>query len=171
LTAPVVAPPHHADVLVGGNVGFGNNERSTEEIAMNDMNTTPGGPRRDDESSSWSDQDSGDQGRANAREWMTQLQSMIDNLATNAAPVIREIGAKAAELAALAGEKAGPIAHKAADVTATAGSKVAERGREVAAELRRDAGRDGGSGSGTASSMHSSTSTATIDDRPDTLGE
>ena len=70
---------------------------------------------------------------------------MIDNLATNAAPVIREIGAKAAELAALAGEKAGPIAHRAADVTATAGTKVAERGREVAAELRRDAARNGDS--------------------------
>jgi hypothetical protein len=65
---------------------------------------------------------------------------MIDNLATHAAPVAREIGAKAAELAALAGEKAGPIAHRAAEVTAAAGGKVAERGREVAADLRRDPG-------------------------------
>jgi hypothetical protein len=80
---------------------------------------------------------------ANAREWLNQLQSMIDNITTSAAPVVREIGAKAAELAALAGEKAGPFAHRAADATAQAGVKVAERGREVAAELRRDVAKAG----------------------------
>ena len=72
------------------------------------------------------------------RDWLAQLQSMIDNAATQARPVLREVAAKAAELAAVAGEKAGPIAHKAAEVTAQAGTKVAERGREVAADLRRD---------------------------------
>jgi hypothetical protein len=84
-----------------------------------------------------------DVGRDRAKEWLAQLQAMIDNLATHAAPVAREIGAKAAELAALAGEKAGPVARKAAEVTAAAGEKVAERGREVAADLRRDASTDG----------------------------
>ena len=39
-----------------------------------------------------------------AREWLTQLQAMIENLATQAAPVVREVGAKAAELAEMAGE-------------------------------------------------------------------
>lgn len=81
----------------------------------------------------------GQAGSDTARDWMSQLQSMIDNVATQAAPVMREVGAKAAELAALAGEKAGPIAHKAAEVTEAAGSKLAERGRVVAADLRRDA--------------------------------
>lgn len=76
---------------------------------------------------------------ATAREWMHQLQSMIDNVATHAGPVVRDIGAKAAELAALAGEKAGPIAHKAAEATEAAGHRIAERGREVAADLRREA--------------------------------
>ena len=76
---------------------------------------------------------------ATAREWMTQLQGMIDNLATHAAPVMREIGAKAAELAALAGEKAGPVAQKAAEVTGKAGEKLAVKGRDLATELRRDA--------------------------------
>jgi hypothetical protein len=160
---------HHANVLVCGNVGFGDNGHSAEESAMTDMNTS-GDPRRSDDTSGWSEPDAGDSGRsAAAREWMGQLQAMIDNLATNAAPVIREIGAKAAELAALAGEKAGPIAHKAADVTASAGSKVAERGREVAAELRRDAGRNGDSNDTTGTSP-GSTSTSTMD-RPDSLGE
>ena len=87
---------------------------------------------------------SSDAGRSESgREWLSQLQSMIDNLATQAGPVLRQVGAKAAELAAAAGDKAGPIAHKAADATEAAGAKLAERGREVAAELRRDGEGEG----------------------------
>ena len=80
-----------------------------------------------------------------AKEWLSQLQSMIEGLASQAAPVAREVGAKAAELAALAGEKAGPFAHRAAEATEHAGSRLAERGRDLAAELRRDKdnGEDG----------------------------
>jgi hypothetical protein len=92
-------------------------------------------------SNDWSTPDDGESVESSGsttREWLSQLQSMIDNAATQARPVLREVAAKAAELAAVAGEKAGPIAHKAAEVTAQAGSKVAERGREVAAGLRRD---------------------------------
>lgn len=84
-------------------------------------------------------------GRATEREWLAQLQSMIEGLTTQAAPVIRQIGAKAAELAAVAGEKAGPIAHRAAEATEHAGARIAERGREVAADLRRDAQASDGS--------------------------
>ena len=116
---------------------------------MSDTNPSSNEPRKTRESGGWSGDESSETGRGAAgREWVAQLQSMIDNLATNAAPVVREIGAKAAELAALAGEKAGPFAHRAADATATAGTKVAERGREVAAELRRDAARNGDSATG-----------------------
>jgi hypothetical protein len=75
---------------------------------------------------------------AKAREWIAQLQSMIENLATQAGPVVKEIGAKAAELAAVAGDKAGPVAQKAAEYTGQAGQKIAEKSREMAAELRRD---------------------------------
>jgi hypothetical protein len=67
-----------------------------------------------------------------------QLQSMIDSVATQATPVVRQIGLKAAELAAAAADRAGPIAHKAADATADAGTRIAERSRVIAAELRRD---------------------------------
>lgn len=74
-----------------------------------------------------------------AREWLAQLQAMIENLATQAAPVVRDIGAKAAELAAIAGEKAGPVAQRAAEITGQAGQKLAERSRDLAVELRRDA--------------------------------
>jgi len=76
---------------------------------------------------------------AKAREWIGQLQAMIENLATQAAPVVREVGAKAAELAAIAGDKAGPVAQKAAEFTGQAGQKIAEKSRDLAAELRRDA--------------------------------
>ena len=105
---------------------------------------------------------SADAGRDRAKEWLAQLQSMIDNVATHAGPVARQIGIKAAELAALAGEKAGPIAHKAADVTAAAGEKVAERGRDLAADLRRDAATDG---QGTTTSR-TGTAIATPDETP-----
>ncbi len=103
--------------------------------------------------------------RERAGEWLTQLQSMIDNVATHAGPVARQIGAKAAELAAIAGEKAGPIAHRAAEVTAAAGEKVAERGREVAADLRRDAAADG-QGTGTARAGTAIAAPDTTEDTP-----
>ncbi len=75
-------------------------------------------------------------------EWLHQLQVMIDEISTQAGPVLRDVAAKAAELAAKAGEAAGPIAHKAADVTTDLGQKVAEKGREVAADLRRSAAQE-----------------------------
>ena len=78
-------------------------------------------------------------GPSAARDFLGQLQAMIDNLATQSAPVIREVGAKAAELAAIAAERAGPLAHRAANVTQDVGSRVAERSRDLAAELRRSA--------------------------------
>jgi hypothetical protein len=72
------------------------------------------------------------------REWLAQLQAMIENITEQAGPVLREVSAKAAELAAVAGEKAGPVAARAAEITAEAGTKLAERSRDLAAELRRD---------------------------------
>ncbi len=76
---------------------------------------------------------------AQAREWLAQLEHMIEQIASHAGPVAREIGAKAAELAAVAGEKAGPLAKRAAEVTGEVGTKVAERSRTLAGGLRREA--------------------------------
>ena len=92
-----------------------------------------------DESFAWTEPEAktSDAG-AKAREWLAQLQTIIDNLATQAGPVVKEVGAKAAELAALAGEKAGPVAQKAAELTGQAGQKLAVKGRDLATELRRD---------------------------------
>ncbi len=96
----------------------------------------------------WSDT-TGDAGAgsARAREWMSQLETMIQEIATQAAPVARQVGAKAAELAAVAATKAGPIAQKAAEVTTEYGARFAERAQAVAAELRaEDAGQAPGNG-------------------------
>jgi len=101
-----------------------------------------------DETFAWSaEPESSTSSSGQAREWLSQLQDMIQNLATQAGPVIREVGIKAAELAAIAGDKAGPVAQKAAEVTGKAGQKIAERSRDLAAELRRD---QDGAGNGTA---------------------
>ncbi len=76
--------------------------------------------------------------RDTGREWLAQLQSMIENITEQAGPVLREVSAKAAELAAVAGDKAGPVAARAAELTAEAGSKLAEKSRDFAADIRRD---------------------------------
>ena len=53
-----------------------------------------------------------DDASAQGREWLAQLETMINDIATQAAPVARQVGAKAAELAAVAAIKAGPIAQR-----------------------------------------------------------
>ena len=95
-----------------------------------------------DETFAWtgdSDNDgNSDSSSSSAREWLSQLQSMIENITEQAGPVLRQISVKAAELAVVAGEKAGPVAARAAELTAEAGTRIAERSRDIAADLRRD---------------------------------
>jgi len=99
----------------------------------------------------------GDEARAPFRDMVTQLQSMIDTVAVRSGPVLREVAAKAAELAAVAGERAGPIAYKAAETTQKVGQQIADRSKEMAADLRRggaaengEAATDAGEGDSTA---------------------
>src|SRR5476651_1453528 len=54
-----------------------------------------------------------------------------------ATPVVRDAAARASELVAKAGEAAGPAAHRAAEATESLGGKVAAKGRDIAADLRR----------------------------------
>ena len=84
--------------------------------------------------------------KSSGREMLVQLQQMIDTITTQAAPVVRDVAAKAAELAAVAGEKAGPFAYKAADATQAFGQKVAAKSKDWATELRKpqDAASDTG---------------------------
>ncbi len=96
-----------------------------------------GGPS--DETFAWTEPaepSGGGDARAAAERMLGQLQSMIDTVATQAAPVVRQVGAKAAELAAIAADRAGPLAHKAADATADASGRLAEKSRTWAADLR-----------------------------------
>ncbi len=83
-------------------------------------------------------------GSARAREWMSQLEAMIQQVSTQAAPVARQVGAKAAELAAVAAVKAGPVAQRAADLTTDYGHRFAEKAQSVAAELRSQDGHHDG---------------------------
>ena len=111
-------------------------DHATDPGATNG-NGAAGGPS--DETFAWTNPDepaSGGDARATAERMIGQLQSMIDSVATTAAPVVRQIGAKAAELAAVAADRAGPLAHKAADATADAGGRLAEKSRTWAADLR-----------------------------------
>jgi hypothetical protein len=77
-------------------------------------------------------------GAGGAEPAVRQLDSIIENLANYATPVLREIAARAADLAAKAGEAAGPMAQKAADKTEEVAGRLATKGREVASDLRRD---------------------------------
>ena len=64
---------------------------------------------------------------------------MIDQAGRQAAPLLRDVAAKAAELAAVAAENAGPVAHKAANVTEHVGDRLAARSKDLAADLRKAA--------------------------------
>jgi hypothetical protein len=105
--------------------------------SVNPTNAAPGSGGQDETS---------DRPKSQAgREMLVQLQQMIDTLATQAGPVMREVAAKSAELAAIAAEKAGPLAYKAAGVTQTVSEKVAARSKEMAADLRRNPAEGEGS--------------------------
>ncbi len=112
----------------------------TDTPTDDSANPTTGAPGAD-ETFGWTAEDttSSQAGTGTTAERMVaQLQSMIDSIATQAGPVVRQVGIKAAELAAAAADRAGPIAHKAADATADASVKIAERSRVIAADLRRE---------------------------------
>ena len=122
------------------------NRPSGNDDSATPKSTAPGA----DETFGWTADDTAQSGQASgntAERMISQLQQMIDSIATQAAPVVRQVGIKAAELAAAAADRAGPFAHKAADATADASVKIAERSRVLAADLRRDvATANGGSG-------------------------
>jgi hypothetical protein len=96
-------------------------------------------PAGSDDRPSAGEEGQGDRGR----DWLAQLQEMIDRVAAEARPVARDVAVKAAELAAVAGEKAGPYARRAADVTGDVGTRVAERSRRFADEMRQGAAEGG----------------------------
>ncbi|MEA2632835.1 MAG: hypothetical protein QOE66_3054 [Chloroflexota bacterium] len=132
-----------------------------------DPSPTPEGPQSID--AGWTPPPPASANEARFRDWMAQLQTMIDGVATSAAPHVREIAAKAAELAAKAGDAAGPFATRAAAATSDVGQKVAAKSRDFAADMRRIAGGDAttdsnGNGHGPgAEASAAPTATATAD--------
>ena len=86
-----------------------------------DTGVTPMGPNEQNGDQGGTDEQGGaprrEQARAAAEKMIGQLQVMIDQAGKTAGPVLRDVAAKAAELAAVAAQNAGPVAHMAADVT------------------------------------------------------
>jgi hypothetical protein len=98
-------------------------------------------------------------GRLDIPGMLSQLQGMIGKVAHASEPALREVGAKAAELAAVAADRAGPIAHQLADKTDEVSQVVAERASGFASSLRAAAGSSGSaSSSGSAAGSGSETS-------------
>jgi hypothetical protein len=123
------------------------------EQQPNDSNTAPTGEAMADEpipgtgsGSDWSESGDGAAAGTRAKEWIAQLEAMIQEVATQAAPAARQIGAKAAELAAVAATKAGPAVQKAGEVTAGYSQRFAERAQSVATELRSTVQPEGAEG-------------------------
>jgi hypothetical protein len=120
------------DETQSGSTGSnGHDPAKNQAAAGGSADETFGWTAPDDETAA-----AGGDARATAERMLSQLQSMIDTVAVQAAPVVRQIGAKAAELAAVAADRAGPLAHRAADATADASGRLAERSRTWAADLR-----------------------------------
>lgn len=75
-------------------------------------------------------------GATTAANILDSVRDAVDELAERAAPTVRELSARAAELTAIAADKAAPFAKRAGEVTADASGKLASRSREWASELR-----------------------------------
>ena len=127
--------------------------------AADTSSTTPEGPESVD--AGWTPPPPASANEARFRDWIAQLQTMIDGVATAAAPHVREIAAKAAELAAKAGDAAGPVAHKAAGVTSDVGQRVAAKSRDFAADMRRSETEAGTNGNGPESGSETIAPTST----------
>lgn len=107
---------------------------------------TPEDEPKADETFTWTNQgptaDAGaagagrDSGGSTATSILESVREAVDELAERAAPTVREISARAAELTAIAADKAAPFAKRAGEVTADASGKLATRSREWASELR-----------------------------------
>lgn len=93
-----------------------------------------------DETFTWADDEPpGNATRASgstATSILDSVREAVDDLAERAAPTVRELSARAAELTAIAADKAAPFAKRAGEVTADASGKLASRSREWATELR-----------------------------------
>jgi hypothetical protein len=97
----------------------------------------------DDETKSTTDPNDSAPGggpKATAENVLETLREAVDDIAERAAPTVRELSARAAELTAAAAVKAAPLVKRAGEVTADASTKLAEKSRGWAADLRSGVG-------------------------------
>jgi hypothetical protein len=113
-----------------------------EQPAMTDPTTpTPPDEPKADETFTWTHPSPepratpGSAG-ATATSILESVRDAVDELAERATPSVRKFSARAAELAAIAADRAAPLAKRAGEVTADASGKLATRSRGWAADLR-----------------------------------
>jgi hypothetical protein len=131
-------------------------QHQEERTMTESTDGTPADEPKADETFTWTNEGpSGDAAKSGTGSTATSIldsvRDVVDELAERAAPTVREFSARAAELTAIAADKAAPFAKRAGEVTADASGKLATRSREWASELRASvatAERDAGAGSG-----------------------
>ena len=104
-------------------------------------NPSPADEPKADETFTWTNEppsaDRGnDPGAATATSILESVRDVVDDLAERAGPTVRELSARAAELTAIAADRAAPLAKRVGEVTADASGKLATKSREWASELR-----------------------------------
>ena len=104
-------------------------------------NPNPTDEPKADETFTWTNEgetghDAKGTGGATAASILDSVRDAVDELAERAGPTVRELSARAAELTAIAADRAAPFAKKAGEVTADASGKLASKSREWASELR-----------------------------------
>jgi hypothetical protein len=100
--------------------------------------TTPPPPDEPaaDETFTWTDPSASHGDPGPAAGILESVRDAVDDLAERAGPSVREFSARAAELAAIAADRAAPLAKRAGEVTADASGKLATLSRSWAADLR-----------------------------------
>lgn len=107
---------------------------------LNPNHDEPAEGPRDSSYSTPSGADSAKDAGARASEVLDQIKVAVDDIVEKATPTVRDLSAKAAELVAVAADRAAPLAQKAGEVTADASSKLANKSREFAADVRDQVG-------------------------------
>lgn len=112
------------------------------------INPRPADEPKADETFTWTTEplpadDARAAGAATAKDILESVRDVVDDLAERAAPTVRELSARAAELTAIAADKAAPFAKRAGEVTADASGRLASKSREWASELRASVGTEG----------------------------
>ena len=100
--------------------------------------TTPPPPDEPaaDETFTWTQPPASHGTAVDATSIIESVRDAVDELAERAGPSVREFSARAAELAAIAADRAAPLAKRAGEVTADASGRLATLSRTWAADLR-----------------------------------